>query len=305
MNFVLGLDLGTTALKGVLVDSSGRIAASTSEEYPLSSPLPGWSEQDPQDWWLALGRACSRLVTELAPTDKLMAVGLSGQMHGAVFLDRQGNVLHPAILWNDQRTAEQCQQIIDLSGGNIVGWTLNPPRTAFTASKILWLRQHRPEIYERVQHVLLPKDYLRYRLTGSFVTDVSDASGTGLLDVARRQWSQATLDALSIPRSWLPDVVESIDISGRVSADAERATGLPVGTPVVGGAADQTAAAIGNGVTRSGLVSLTLGTSGVVYTQLGDVVVDPSGCFHTFCHAVPETWQMMAGVLSAGGSFRW
>lgn len=302
---VIGIDVGTTALKALLVDASGRIAASATRAYPWRAPRPGWSEQDPEHWWEAAMSAVRDLTAQLPSGRTVAALGLSGQMHGSVFLGEKGDVLYPAILWNDQRTAAQCERINALTRGQIEAWTLNPPRTAFTASKILWLLEERPSIAARIKHVLLPKDYLRFRLTGSFASDVSDASGTLLLDVRARAWSESALSALSIPASWLPAVVESCDPTGTVTAEAASACGLAAGTPVVGGAADQAAAAIGNGVTRPGIVSLTIGTSGVVYAQISEVTVDPSGAFHTFCHAVPGTWQMMAGVLAAGGSLRW
>ena len=298
----LGLDVGTTSLKGLVIDEHGQVLATASRDYPLSRPHPGWSQQDPEAWWQAAVAVCRELT---AQNPAISAIGLSGQMHGSVLLDETGAVLTPAILWNDQRSAAECDDIVRLTGGRIVDWTLNPPRTAFTATKILWVRKHLPEVYAQVAALLLPKDYIRFRLSGARVIDVTDASGTNVLDVRARRWSRDALSALDIPEHWLPDVVESPDESGRVTAEAAAATGLAAGTPIVGGGADQAAAAIGNGVTRPGVLSITLGTSGVVYAQLEKPMLDPSGAFHTFCHAVPGTWQMMAGVLSAGGSFQW
>jgi xylulokinase len=296
------LDVGTTALKGVVVDERGTIVAEASRSYPMSEPAPGWTEQDPEHWWQA---AADVTRTLLASHGGVEAVGLSGQMHGAVALDAAGRVLHPAILWNDQRSGAECRELDELTGGRVASWTLNPPRAAFTATKLLWLRRHRPDVYERIAAVLLPKDYVRYRLSDVRATDVTDASGTAMLAVRERRWSKDVLDALAIPHAWLPQTLESVEVAGSVDAAGAAASGLAPGIPIVGGAADQAAAAIGNGVVRAGVLSITLGTSGVVYAQIDRVLVDPSGAMHTFCHAIPGTWQLMAGVLSAGGSLRW
>jgi xylulokinase len=297
----LGLDVGTTGLKGLLVDADGRIVAEATASYAPDAPHPGWSQQDATVWAAASDDVCRRLAPHGAPA----AIGLSGQMHGSVFLDAEGVPVAPAILWNDQRTAAECDEIIARTAGRIVEWTLNPPRTAFTASKILWLRNHDADAWRRTATVLLPKDLVRFHLTGERISDVTDASGTNLLDVRARRWSHETLDALDLPASCLPALVESPEPAGRLSARAAAAIGLPAGIPFVGGAADQPAAAIGNGVVEPGTVSITLGTSGVVYAQIPGVIVDPSGAFHTFCHSVPGTWQVMAGVLSAAGSLQW
>lgn len=302
MRFTVGFDVGTSSLKGVLVDEDGRVVARASQSYPLSTPHRGWSEQAPEDWWEALV-AVSRKLT--AGGHVVSAIGLSGQMHGSVFLDTDGRPLRPAILWNDQRTDAECEEVIERTQGRIVEWTLNPPRTAFTATKILWVRKHQPHVYSATRQILLPKDYARYRLSGICATDVTDASGTCLFDVRRRRWSEEVLDMLDIPMAWLSPAVESVEVCARVGAEAAEATGIAAGTPIVGGGADQATAAIGNGVTAPGVLSITLGTSGVVYAQTKEVVADPSGCFHTFCHAVPDTWQVMAGVLCAGGSLAW
>lgn len=304
--YSIGLDVGTSSLKGLLIDEHGVVREAAEHAYPLHTPRPGWSEQDPQDWWQAAQVVSRQLMNAMPQGGRVAAVGLSGQMHGSVFLDRTHRVLHRAILWNDQRTEAECALVEKLTEGRVVEWTLNPPRTAFTATKILWLRQHHPELYAQVHHVLLPKDYIRFLLTGEFATDVTDASGTNLLDVRARTWSAEMLAALDIPVSWLGYVVESQEVAGQISASAAELTGIPMGTPVVGGGADQAAAAIGSGVCTTGIVSITIGTSGVVYAQLGqEVIVDPTGSFHTFCHSVPNTWMMMAGVLSAGGALRW
>ena len=304
--YSLGLDVGTSSLKGLLIDERGAVRATADQAYPLYNPRPGWSEQDPEDWWRAAQTVSRQLVAAMPAGGSIAAVGLSGQMHGSVFLDQAHKILHPAILWNDQRTEAECRLIEELTEGRVIDWTLNPPRTAFTATKILWLRTHRPDLFERVKHVLLPKDYIRFRLTGEFATEVTDASGTNLLDVRGRRWSGEMLTALEIPEAWLGRVFESQEITGEVTREATELTSIPVGTAVVGGGADQAAAAIGSGVSSQGIVSLTIGTSGVAYAQLGqDVIVDPTGSFHTFCHSVSHTWMMMAGVLSAGGALRW
>jgi xylulokinase len=304
--YSIGLDIGTSSLKGLLVDERGTVRATAEQNYPLHIPRPGWSEQNPADWWAATQVVSRQLVAALPAGGEIAAVGLSGQMHGSVFMDANEQVLYPAILWNDQRTEAECALIEELTAGRVTEWTLNPPRTAFTATKILWFRQHYPALYEHVAHVLLPKDYIRHQLTREFATEVTDASGTNLLDVRERQWSAQMLDALDIPVAWLGHVVESQAVTGVVTRAAAQLTDIPAGTPVVGGGADQAAAAIGSGVSRQGVASLTIGTSGVVYAQLGDnIIVDPTGSFHTFCHTVPYTWMMMAGVLSAGGSLRW
>ena len=297
---VVGLDVGTTALKGVLVGEDGRLLDEASAAYSARSPRPGWSEQDPDDWWGAAVQVLGRLRRTARPA----AIGLSGQMHGSVFVDGTDRPVAPAILWNDQRTDAECAAIEALTDGHIAEWTLNPPRTAFTASKILWFRRHAPDAAARTTGVLLPKDSLRLRLTGARATDLTDASGTNLLDVRARVWSAAVLAALDIDPAWLPPAAESDAITGQVRSGLSELEGLG-GVPVVAGAADQAAAAIGLGIVRPGLVSVTLGTSGVVYAQIPAVTVDPAGAFHTFCHSVPGTWMMMAGVLSAGGSVQW
>lgn len=297
-----GFDVGTTGLKGMIVDQAGAILAETTIPYQPSSPRPGWSEQDPEDWWRAF-QACARALAGQAGTPD--AIGLSGQMHGSVFLDHDGRSISPAILWNDQRTSAECDEIWNRTDGQVVEWTLNEPRTAFTASKILWLCNNHPSKFERLASVLLPKDFIRYRLSGELISDVTDASGTNLLDVRARRWSEPMLKSLGIDHGLMPALAESAALAGTTHAPGADAAGLAPGTPIVGGGADQACAAIGNGIVRAGALSITLGTSGVVYAQLPAIVTDPTGAFHTFCHAVPETWMVMAGVLSAGGSFQW
>ena len=274
---LVGLDVGTSAVKGVAIDEEGRVLATASAEYPLSRPQPGWSEQEPEDWWRAAEEVLGRLPAG--------PVGLSGQMHGLVVLDAEQRVLRPAILWNDQRTAVECAEIEERVGlARLLELTGNRALTGFTAPKLLWLRRHEPEIYRRIRHVLLPKDYVRLRLTGELAVDVADASGTLLFDVRRRVWSDEVCTALGIPLEWLPPAHES---------------------PEIAGAGDQAAAALGVGVARPGPVSVVLGTSGVVFSALPAYEHDREGRLHAFCHAVPETWHAMGVMLSAAGSAAW
>ncbi len=304
---LLGVDIGTTGAKAVLTDARGSVVATASASYPLLTPRPGWTEQDPQTWWDAAVSSI-REVLERSGLDgrAVAAVGLTGQMHGLVPLDGRGQVIRPSILWNDQRTAGECAWITERVGAaQVLEVTGNPILTGFTAPKIFWMRRHEPDLFARMAHILLPKDYVRYRLTGEFATDVADASGTSLFDVRRRAWAPQMLEALEIPASWLPRVTESPVISGAVTAEAAGGTGLGPGTPVVAGAGDQAAQAVGTGIVRSGMVSVTIGTSGVVFAHLDTVEVDPLGRTHTFCHAVPGRWHVMGVMLSAGGSLRW
>lgn len=307
---VLGIDIGTTGVKVLLLSEAGRITATESAEYPLCTPKPNWAEQNPDDWWEATVTAIQACLDKtLADSDEpveVQAIGLTGQMHSSVFLDGNGQVLRPAILWCDQRTEPQCQKIVDTVGfDRLIANTSNKALTGFTAPKILWLRANEPEIYAEVRKVLLPKDYIRYKLTGTFATDVSDASGTLLLDVARREWSGEMLRALGIPRDWLPDCYESADVTGHVSKEAADILGLAQGTPVVAGGSDQAAGAVGNGIVSEGLSSCVLGTSGVVFWHSDKHISDAQGRLHAFCHAVPGKWHLMGVTLSAGGSLRW
>jgi len=307
MAYFLGIDIGTSGTKTILCDERGTILASVTEEYPCYQPKPNWSEQDPADWWSA-ATATIRAAIEQAGIkgSEVKGIGLSGQMHGAVLLDKNHEVLRPAILWNDQRTAEECRQITSTIGaGRLIELTCNPALTGFTAPKILWVRNNEPQIYERTVKVLLPKDYIRFRLTGEFATEVSDASGTLLLDVKNRRWSDEVLADLKIDRSLLPECFESPEISATVRADVAAELGIPAGTPVAGGAGDQAASAVGNGIVKSGVISATLGTSGVVFAFSDTVQTDVQGRVHTFCHAVPGKWHVMGVMLSAGGSLQW
>ena len=291
MSVCVGLDVGTTGVKAVAVDPEGAVLARAARPYPLSSPQPGWSEQDPEDWW----RAAESALAEVSAGHDVAGIGLSGQMHGLVALGADGRPLRPAILWNDQRTGEECAEIEDRIGvERLIELTGNRALAGFTAPKLLWLRRHEPATFARIARICLPKDYVRLRLTGEWATDVADASGTLLLDVARRQWSDEMLDALDIPASWLPPVLESPETSGEAG-----------GIPVAAGAGDCAAAAIGVGITAPGPLSIVLGTSGVVFAALPDYRPEPAGRLHTFCHAVPGTWHAMGVMLSAAGSLQW
>ena len=308
MSYLLGIDIGTSGTKTLLVDRRGRVRASVTVEYPSYAPQPAWSEQVPEDWWRATVQSI-RLVLKQARIQgtQVTGLGLSGQMHGSVFLNKSGNVLRRAILWNDQRTGAECDDITAAAGGRakLIQLVSNPALTGFTAPKILWVRKHEPRTWERTAKVLLPKDYVRYRLTGEFATEVSDASGTLLLNVKERRWSKTLLGLLEIDESLLPAVYESPEISGRLTSAAAKATGLAPGVPVVGGGGDQAAGAVGNGIVRRGAISATLGTSGVVFAHADTVETDPEGRVHTFCHAVPGKWHVMGVVLAAGGSLQW
>lgn len=309
MPLFLGIDTGTSGTKAVLIDESGVMLATDTQEYPLSTPHPQWAEQSPdRDWWPAAVAAIKAVIARAGISgDQIGGIGLTGQMHGSVFLDKAGDVLRPALLWCDARTGAECAEITEAVGGEaklfeIIG---QPVFTSFTAPKIVWVRKHEPAIYDKIAQVLLPKDYIRYRLTGEYAAEVSDASGTSLLDVRKRDWSPAMLLALGIPREWLPRVYESPEITGRISAEASALTGLAAGTPVVGGGGDQAAGAVGTGAVAAGRVSSALGTSGVVFAHSDDPFFDPQMRIQTFCHAVPGTWHLMGCMLSSGGSLRW
>jgi xylulokinase len=305
---LLGIDVGTGGTRAVLLDVSGRVlAAATAEHPPISAPHIGWAEQNPGDWWRAARVAipeCLRLAG-VAPSE-IAAVGLSGQMHGLVLLDAAGEVLRPSLIWCDQRTGEQCAAIeAKIGRRRLIELTANPALTGFTLPKIWWVREHEPEIWKRTRSVLLPKDYIRYCLTGERATDVSDASGTLMLDVANRKWSAEMLAASEISENVLPQVFESPEITGTISEAGARACGLSAGTPVVGGAGDQAGGAVGMGIVRGGVVSATIGTSGVVFAATDRPLLDPQGRVHTFCHAIPGRWHVMGVTQAAGLSLRW
>ncbi len=308
MSYFLGIDVSTTGAKALIIDEQGNVAASHTTEYPLSTPKPLWSEQNPRDWW---NGTCESIQAALGKAnlagEAIRAVGFTGQMHGLVMLDRSDQVLRPAILWNDQRTGSQCAEITAKVGGleRLLALTGNQVLPGFTAPKIVWVRENEPDVYEKTKHILLPKDYARFCLTGEYATEVSDASGMSLLNVEKRAWSREMLSALEIPEAWLPACTESDQVSGRISESAARATGLKAGTPVVGGGGDQAAQAVGSGIVTAGVISVTSGTSGVVFAHSDHYAAEPQGRLHAFCHAVPGKWHYMGVMLSAGGSFRW
>ncbi|HYQ87460.1 MAG TPA: xylulokinase [Bacteroidota bacterium] len=304
---LLGLDVGTTGVKGLIINVKGEVLAMASSDYPLSTPMPNWAEQDPEDWWNATVRVVRKLTRSSGVTAKDIAgVGISGQMHSLVLLDRNLAVLRPAILWCDTRTDRECRWINEKIGLERLRETVaNRALEGFTLPKILWVRSNEPAIYDRIHKVLLPKDYIRFRMTGVISTDVSDASGTLLLDVRKRVWSEPMLSAAGIPAEWLPQVIESTDIGGRISAAAASASGLIAGTPVVGGGGDNACAAVGTGVVKKGRLLASIGTSGVVLAHIDSMKGDPGMRVHTFCHSVPRCWYLIGVVLMAGGAFRW
>ena len=307
MAHVLGIDVSTTATKAVLIDESGAVVGVGASAYGFNVPRPLWSEQDPELWWDGAVTAIrSVIATTGVPADEVVAIGLTGQMHGAVLLDAAGDVLRPAILWNDQRTATECDAIRDALGPErLIAITGNDALTGFTAPKLVWVRDHEPDVWRRIAHVLLPKDYLRLRLTGDYALDKADGAGTLLFDFAARDWSTEVLDALRIERAWMPPTWEGPEVTGVVTAIAAAATGLRAGTPVVAGGGDQSANAVGVGAVTVGTMALSLGTSGVVFATTDRPLYEPHGRVHAFCHAVPGRWHLMSVMLSAGGSLRW
>lgn len=305
--YFLGLDISTTSSKALLVDEHGAVVASASAPHSLQTPRPLWSEQDPAEWWAAVTLAIRTALQKAGITDEsVAAVGLTGQMHGLVLLDEQGHVLRPAILWNDQRTQAQCDEIHRRIGRErFIQITGNVALTGFTAPKILWVQQNEPEIYARARHVLLPKDYIRYCLTGVYAMDKADGAGTVLFDLRKRTWSEEVLAELGIPAEWMPPTFEGPEFTGQVSAEAAALTGLRPGTPVAAGGGDQAAQAVGVGAVEPGVVALTVGTSGVVFATTPAALIEPEGRLHAFCHAVPGMWHFMGVMLSAAGSLQW
>jgi len=305
---LLGIDVGTGGSRALVIDEAGRVVASaTIEHVPFTSPQTGWAEQDPRDWWRASCAAVRAVLSNGAVSaDEIKCVGLTGQMHGAVLLDKQDEVVRPAIIWCDVRTHDQCRELTERIGWErLIRLVMNPALEGFTLPKLMWVREEEPELWARVRSVLLPKDYLRLCLTGERATDVADASGTLLLDIGRRVWSDEILSLAEIDKALLPKVYESHSVTGKVSREGAEATGLREGTPVVAGAGDQAAGAVGMGIVRPGSVSATIGTSGVVFAATDRPALDKRGRVHTFCHAVPGRWHVMGVTQAAGLSLSW
>ena len=306
-SYFLGIDTSTTSSKALLIDEHGDVIAVASSPHTLQTPRPLWSEQDPREWWEAVS-ASIRSVLEKAGIggERIGAVGLTGQMHGLVLLDEAGNVLRPAILWNDQRTQSQCDEIHRRIGKEkFIQITGNVALTGFTAPKILWVKENEPDVYAKAKHVLLPKDYIRYKLTDAYALDKADGAGTVLFDLKSRDWSDEVLFALDIPRAWMPKTFEGTEFTGHVTEEAASLTGLKVGTPVAAGGGDQAAQAVGVGAVEPGIIGLTVGTSGVVFATTPSAFIEPDGRLHVFCHAVPGMWHFMGVMLSAAGSLQW
>ena len=303
MSVLVGLDVGTGGARAVAVNDSGEIVAEAASEYPLNTPRPGWTEQDPEDWWKGAKEVLAKVAAEAG---EVGGIGLTGQMHGSVFLDSSDRVVRPALLWNDQRTQAQCDGITRAVGEErLISIAGNPALTGFQAPKIVWLRDEEPDNFRRVSRVLLPKDYVRLRLTGEYATDASDAAGTLLLDIQARDWSGEILDALEIPQEWMPNVYEGPESTGALREEVAEDLGVPAGIPIAAGGGDNAAAAVGTGIVGPGLVNSSVGTSGVLFAHSDEFRPDPSGRLHAFCHAVPGAYHLMGVTLSAGGSLSW
>jgi xylulokinase len=307
MKYAIGIDVGTSSTKSVIFNEKGDVIYSASREYPLYQPKNGYAEQDPSDWYNACVSTIKEIISESAVSaGDIVGIGLSGQMHGLVMLDENNEVIRRSIIWCDQRTAKECEEITERVGTErLIEITANPALTGFTASKILWVRNNEPENYKKCRHILLPKDYVRFKLTGVYATEVSDASGMQLLDVPNRCWSDEVLEKLDIDKSMLAKVYESPEITGYITEEMAALTGLKAGTPVVGGAGDNAAAAVGTGVVADGKAFTTIGTSGVVFAHTSDISIDPKGRVHTFCCAVPGCWHIMGVTQGAGLSLKW
>ena len=308
MNYLLGLDIGTSGVKAVLVSAEGELIATETSSYPLSSPKDGWVEQNPEDWWESTAEVINKIITKSNIASKnLKGISLSGQMHSSVFLDKKRQVIRPAILWSDTRTSQQCKDIYNKVGGfeNLIKYVSNPALEGFTAPKIIWLQKNEPKNYKKVDIVLLPKDYIRYRLTGEIGTEVSDAAGTLLFNVDKKKWSEKLLKQLNIDSSILPPVYESIAVTGEVNSYAAEETGLKKGIPVVAGGADNACGAAGSGVMKEGRVMVSIGSSGVVLAPINSPEADKQGRIHLFNHTRPDSWYMMGVMLSAGMSYSW
>lgn len=307
MKYLLGIDVSTTGCKALLIDPDGNVTGVANTENSLSTPHPLWSEQDPAEWWRGTVSSIRQVLKATGVSgEDVQGIGLTGQMHGLTLLDEDGSVLRPAILWNDQRTGKQCDEIrARLGKQRLIEITGNDALTGFTAPKILWVQENEPEVMAKTRHILLPKDYVRYLLTGDFAMDKADAAGTILLDIKTREWSPEMLKALDLPAAWLPKTYEGPQVTGVVSEEAARLTGLIAGTPVIAGGGDQAAGAVGSGAVQQGIVSLALGTSGVVFATTDQPFIEPEGRLHAFCHSVPGRWHLMGVMLSAAGSLRW
>jgi xylulokinase len=307
MAYFIGIDSSTTATKALVMDERGKVIGVSSSEYPYETPQPLWSEQEPALWWEATKKSIQAVLKESAlEPGEIQGIGLTGQMHGLVLLDESFNVLRPAILWNDQRTGPQCEAIRSRIGWeHLIKVTGNDALTGFTAPKILWVQEEEPALWEKARHILLPKDYVRFKLTGKLACDRAGGAGTLLFDLAKRDWSPEILAALEIPPQYLPPTFEGTAETGGVMDSAAAELGLLAGTPVFGGGGDQAASAVGTGAVRAGVVSLSLGTSGVVFATTDQPVVEAQGRLHAFCHALPGKWHLMGVMLSAGGSLRW
>jgi xylulokinase len=299
----LGIDIGTTGTRAVLIDREGKVIGGQSADHePISTPQPQWAEQNPENWWAAARQAVTGVLRRTGvKNDAIQGIGLSGQMHGLVLLDKQHQVLRPSIIWCDQRCQAEADAITKTVGyDKLIEITCNPALTGFTAPKLAWVQGHEPAVFSQIQKVLLPKDYIRFRLTGQFAAEVSDASGTTLFDVVRRRWSDEIIAVLKFNRDWFPDVHESVAVSGQLSASVAQELGLKAGTPVVGGGGDQASGGVGNGIVSPGIVSSTIGTSGVVFAFMENPARDQKGRVHTFCHAVPQKWHVMGVTQGAG-----
>jgi len=307
LTYFIGIDSSTTATKTVLIDQKGKFYGSASSEYSFETPHPLWSEQDPNLWWQATMQSINELIrtTQVDPAD-IRGIGLTGQMHGLVILDEKGEVLRPAILWNDQRTGKQCEKIREVIGKSaFIKITGNDALTGFTAPKILWVKDEEPQIFQRIRHVLLPKDYVRFHLTGEYAIDRAGGSGTILFELSKRDWAYDLIETLGMHKEWFPPTFEGTDVTGRLTKQAAEMTGLTEGISVFGGGGDQAAAAVGTGAVKEGIISISLGTSGVVFASVESPFIEPEGRLHAFCHAVPGKWHLMGVMLSAAGSLRW
>ena len=308
MEYLLGLDIGTSGVKTLLISLEGKIISSKTVSYPLKTPHPGWAEQSPYDWWEATLKVIEEVVSSIhIDSTQIKGISLSGQMHSSVFLNEKMEVIRPAILWSDTRTSKQCSKIYAKAGGldQLIHYVSNPALEGFTAPKILWLKENEPENYAKVKHILLPKDYIRYRLTGELFTEVSDAAGTLLFEVIKKRWSTSLLEKLEIDPDLLPPVLNSFDLAGRITKNIAEQTGLKFKTPVVAGGADNACGAVGSGIIQEGRVMVSIGSSGVVLAQTNNPQADQEGRIHLFNHACPDSWYMMGVTLSAGMSYEW